>query len=224
MEWLCTQPHFLSQNLAQKFFFRAQIGLTYPTSSCAQLAYCVRTFPPTPLSSSLHTKPPPHFLSLPRNREGQESIGLLGIRSGLTGQWMPACAGMTMCGDRGPYLRSSRLAVPSPSYQLHRCPLVFRLRTQNLARKFPCRVQIGLTYPGWSCAQLAYCVRTFPPTPLSSSLHTKPPPHFLSLPRNREGQESIGLLGIRSGLTGQWMPACAGMTMCGDRGIPLSDD
>ena len=34
------------------------------------------------------------------------------------GHWMPAFAGMTMCGARGPYLRSSRLDVPALSHQL----------------------------------------------------------------------------------------------------------
>ena len=48
---------------------------------------------------SLHTKPPPHFLSFPRNREGKGIHRSFGHRIAY-GQWMPAFAGMTMCGDR----------------------------------------------------------------------------------------------------------------------------
>ena len=86
------------QNLAQKFFFRAQIALAYPSSPCGALSgptdlapkiwrrssssvprLPLPTLPhpvghfqgpqtsPAPVAVlSLHTKPPPHFLSFPR--------------------------------------------------------------------------------------------------------------------------------------------------------------
>ena len=94
-----------------QFLFRLQISLTYPPSpygplsgptdlACAPSLSIV--FPLSPLPIFCHSRDL-SFIVIPAKagREGKGIHRSFGPRIAY-GQWMPAFAGMTMCGDRGP--------------------------------------------------------------------------------------------------------------------------